>query len=123
MLYEDLTQTLRLILHDGFIYDDPTITAMVKQLAADVPSVFRSLLPRDVDADEVEDGAVTTRVVGDTTHVEPDALVRLRGDVCKAIRLPVREAQISFAFNVLLSRAYSLDYGKSITVTGNQTIN
>lgn len=121
-MHEDLAQTLRLILHDGFLHDEPDITAQVKRLAAEAPSVFKGLVPPDLDVDVNDEGAVTTRVVGDLDHVEPNAMIRISAGACKALGLPVREGQLSRAFDVLLSRAYTTDYKTSVIVTGNASI-
>lgn len=122
LVHEDLTQTIRLILHDGFLHDEPTITAKIKELSTAVPSVFKSLLPRDADFEDADTGAVTLRVVGNVTHVDPNALIRIQAKAAKAQRLPTREVDMSSAFNTLLSRAYAPDYAKTVTVMGKQPL-
>lgn len=122
LVHEDLTQTIRLILHDGFLHDEPTITAKIKELSTAVPSVFKSLLPRDADFEDADNGAVTLRVVGNVTHVEPNAFIRLQAKAAKAQRLPTREGHMSSAFNTMLSRAYAADYAKTVTMMGNSPI-
>lgn len=46
-------------------------------------------------------------------------MVRLQSKACQASGLPVREGQMSYAFRVLLSRAYSSDYNKNITIVSD----
>lgn len=45
--YENMLQTVRLVLLDGFNHDDPEITTKLKDLVLTAPVLFSSLLPRD----------------------------------------------------------------------------
>lgn len=85
--------------------------------------MFSSLLPPDsLDPDE-EDVAVTTnKIVGTGDHIKPAALAKIKVAAAMKLGLPVREKQMSSGFDIMLYRAYKDDYGKSILVTGNKTI-
>ena len=80
LAYENMLQTVRLTLLDGFSHDDPDITDKLKGLALAAPTLFSALLPRDglgrADAEDEDDPFIGARIVGDTLH--PDASVARR---------------------------------------------
>ncbi|KAI1494442.1 hypothetical protein F5X96DRAFT_560289 [Biscogniauxia mediterranea] len=124
---ENLLQTLRLTLIDGYKHDEPEITEMIQDLNKSVPTMFATLLPRDdineEDAEDDNDPSVAVRIVNDERHCRPSALVRLKAMHCKNILgLPVREKEMSVVFRAKLRFAYSIDYNKNIAVIGNQHI-
>ena len=122
LAYENMLQTVRLTLLDGFAHDEPDITAKLKGLALAAPTLFSGLLPRDglgAHAEDEDDPSVGARVIGDTSHPDASVLVLVKASVYKAMGFPVREGELSPAFALLLRDAYQTDFGKNIVVTSN----
>ncbi|KAJ8132205.1 hypothetical protein O1611_g1419 [Lasiodiplodia mahajangana] len=122
--YENLVQTIRLALIDGFKHSEPEITTMLQDLSKTVPTIFAGLLPHDHDisrddAEDLDDPSISIKIVSDGNHYQPSALVRIREKHCKEVLgLPVRESGMSVAFRAKLRDAYRTDYEKNIIATG-----
>ncbi|KAI0550498.1 hypothetical protein F4679DRAFT_204194 [Xylaria curta] len=118
--YENLVQTIRLTLIDGFKHDEPEITAILQDLSKTVPTIFAGLLPQDTDvskedAEDLDDPTISMKIVSDENHHGPSVLVRIKDKHCKEVLgLPVREAELSVAFRAKLRDAYRTDYDKNI---------
>ncbi|KAI0995550.1 hypothetical protein K3495_g12629 [Podosphaera aphanis] len=72
---ENLRQTIRLLLADAFKYDDPTATQLKKDIHAQCPALFATILPRSEQMSSAT--AITEEedelcVVGDTHHIRPN---------------------------------------------------
>ncbi|EAQ83506.1 hypothetical protein CHGG_09910 [Chaetomium globosum CBS 148.51] len=103
LAYENMLQTVRLTLLDGFRYDDPDITTDIKNLASAAPSLFSSLLPREGLQNDDDDSSIW------------DIIARVYQDM----GFPVREGALVPTFLWMLRDAYRVDYDKNIIVTTN----
>lgn len=126
LTYENMLQTVRLTLLDGFSHDEPDITAKLKGLASAAPTLFSVLLPREglgrTDLEDEDDPSIGARVVDDMSHPDARVLVLVKARVYKAMGFPVREGELSLPFAIQLRDAYQADYGKNIVVTSNWPI-
>ncbi|KAH6613526.1 hypothetical protein F5144DRAFT_654050 [Chaetomium tenue] len=119
LAYENMLQTVRLTLLDGFRYDDPDITTDIKNLASAAPSLFSSLLPREGLQDDDDDSSIWDIIVGDDLHPNASVLVLVKARVYQDMGFPVREGALVPTFLWMLRDAYRVDYDKNIIVTTN----
>ncbi|RYC54491.1 hypothetical protein CHU98_g11716 [Xylaria longipes] len=122
--YENLVQTIRFALIDGFKHDEPEITAILQDLSKTVPTIFAGLLPQDTDvtkddAEDMDDPSISVIIIGDKRHYQPSALIRIKEKHCKQVlKLPVRESDMTVTFRAKLRDAYRTDYDKNIIAAG-----
>ncbi|RYC62816.1 hypothetical protein CHU98_g3384 [Xylaria longipes] len=122
--FENLVQTIRLALIDGFKHDEPEITAMLQDLSRTVPTMFAGLLPdsaigiSQADAEDLDNPSISIEITGDAHHSRPSALVRIKSKHCRELGLPVRIAEMSVAFRASLRDAYRIDYDKNVIAVG-----
>ncbi|EAQ82920.1 hypothetical protein CHGG_10738 [Chaetomium globosum CBS 148.51] len=119
LAYENMLQTVRLTLLDGFRYDDPDITTDIKNLASAAPSLFSSLLPREGLQNDDDDSSIWDIIVGDDLHPNASVLVLVKARVYQDMGFPVREGALVPTFLWMLRDAYRVDYDKNIIVTTN----
>lgn len=120
--YENMMQTVRLTLLDGF-QDEPDMTKKLKNLAASVPTLFSSLLPHDElardDAEDEDDPSITLRIVTDGSHPAATVLIAVKARVYKAMGFPTREAEMQPVFARQVRDAYRADYDRNIIMSTN----
>ena len=117
--WENIQQTLRLLLADSFaaLDNDAAITRVVKDVYAACPTLFSTLLPRseqlslegslipETDEDDAD-------VQSDHRHEHPKVIGCIQAKYCKEVlSLPTRTSQLSIEFSSLLSKAYGTYYG------------
>lgn len=111
LTYENMLQTVRLTMLDGFSHDEPDITAKLKGLASAAPTLFSVLLPREglgrTDLEDEDDPSIGARVVDDMSHPDARVLVLVKARVYKAMGFPVREGELSLPFANSATRCVS----------------
>lgn len=116
--------TIRLLLRNAFLHDDPSLTSEMRQLYRDCPNLFRRTLAR-TDRNELEalqdqaEFELDVPPSADETHLEPSVInkipskeVRLHSHFAQGDGpLPHRAEDASPPFVQLLRAAYANDYG------------
>jgi hypothetical protein len=120
LAFEDIMQTVRLTLLDGFVSDAPEFTAKLQHLSSVVPSLFTSLLPRDELA--FEDDEVHLTVMSDDEHPDASVRVRIKAGVYKKMSFPTREGEMGPVFRMALINACRMDYNKHLLITTNSPL-
>ena len=123
---ENITQTLRLALGDGFLNSDPDLTVTLKRLYQGCPSVFESVLPvaDRYTHEEKEEGR--TEIIGDKNHKDPIAALFLQPIYVRTtLKLPQSAADLKDTetpFNTALRNSYRDDYGSDIATLGKHVL-
>jgi hypothetical protein len=125
--WENIRQTLRLVLTDSFA-NDAKITDVIKDIYAACPTLFSTLLPRseqltldgslipENDNDDDED------VQADKQHGRPAVTGCIQAKYCKdMLGLPTRTSHLTTRFEILLSKAYGTYYNMLNIITFSQS--
>ena len=115
LLKENLGQTVRLLLMDGFKQAEPKATQMIKEIHSCCPSLFTTLLPRSEQMQLDDDSESRLSVVQDRYHLQPKAIGCLEPKYCREVlKLPTRSSEdsavMSEPFKAALREAYQSDY-------------
>jgi hypothetical protein len=127
LCWENIRQTLRLVLTDSFA-NDAKITRVVKDINAACPTLFSTLLPRSQQLSldgslipENDDDDDDEDVQADKRHGHPTVTGCIQAKHCKeALGLPTRTSHLTNSFSSLLSKSYGTYYNMPNIITFSQ---
>lgn len=70
--HENIQQTIRLVLENGFTATEPTLTQTMQNLWSDCPTLFNMIQQRSEQQSEEDDPTLT--IIGDNEHRKPMVL-------------------------------------------------
>jgi hypothetical protein len=122
---ENVKQTLRLLLLQGYTTDFPIITQKVRDIDIRCPSLFSSILPENYRHDDEGDDAPITLhdLRADPKHENPTVMVRLTDMFCHQKGWPTRSNDsMTESFRSLLQQAFADDYNRNVIIATGHSL-
>ncbi|EME77042.1 uncharacterized protein MYCFIDRAFT_84722 [Pseudocercospora fijiensis CIRAD86] len=122
LMRQSLEMTVRLLLQNGYVNDQPELTAQMKGLFENNPQLFDSVLPRSEqsrdDDRSVLDGIDS--ILSDSDHLIVNTGERLLQYHChEFIGLPIKNNAMKPDFRQSLQAAYNYDYNRQNCTPSN----